>query len=366
MSTTTTLTKSSIKMFFRNKQALFFTLFSPLLIMIVFGLIGFDKPPKFDVGLIDQHPNQETQQFVDQLKNFPTFKIHEGTLDSELKELNEGNRTVVLEVPNDLISQTTATTQAKVIIAHTNQGQAAQSQTVLSILSTYLDKTTLAITNAPTLFTVEEKAVNSKNLTYFEFLLPGLIALSIMQMSVFSVAFAFAQYKEKGVLKRLLATPMRPFQFVAANVFTRLIVAVLQTAIFIAVGVFLFKAHIIGSLFLVLLCVILGALMFLGLGYTISGLSKTVETVPALANLIVFPMLFLGGTFFPISNMPNWLQNIAKFLPLTYFSTALRDIMTKNAGFMDISKNLIAMLVWGIILIFLATLTFSFQEKENG
>jgi ABC-2 type transport system permease protein len=87
-------------------------------------------------------------------------------------------------------------------------------------------------------------------LRYIEFLLPGLIALSVMQMSVFSVAFVFTQYKEKGVLKRLLATPMKPLQFVAANAITRLIVSVVQAAIFIVMGILLFKVHIIGSYWL--------------------------------------------------------------------------------------------------------------------
>jgi ABC-2 type transport system permease protein len=237
---------------------------------------------------------------------------------------------------------------------------------VLSILNQYLDKTTLAIVRAPTLFAVQQETVNARNLKYIEFLLPGLIALSIMQMSVFSVAFVFVQYKEKGVLKRLLATPMRPYQFVTANVATRLLVALLQTTIFIGTGLLLFHATVVGSYWLIALIVTLGAIMFLGLGFTVSGLSNTVESVPAFANLIVFPMLFLGGTFFPISSMPNWLQAFAKFLPLTYFSTALRDVMTKGSGLWDVRYNLLGMLVWGLILIFLATLSFSFREKDEG
>jgi len=186
-----------------------------------------------------------------------------------------------------------------------------------------------------------------------------------MQMSVFSVAFVFVQYKEKGVLKRLLATPMQPYQFVTANVVTRLFVAIAQAAIFIIAGIIIFKVHVIGAYALILLCVALGALMFLGLGFTISGLSRTVDSVPALANIFVFPMLFLGGTFFAISNMPKWLQMFAKYLPLTYFSTALRDVMTKGASITDIRWNLLGMIVWAIILIGLATITFSFQEKEG-
>jgi ABC-2 type transport system permease protein len=178
----------------------------------------------------------------------------------------------------------------------------------------------------------------------------------------------FVDYKEKGILKRVLATPVQPWQFVAANIITRLIVAVVQALFFIGVGILLFKVQIIGSYLsyiYILITVILGAVMFLGLGFTVSGLSKTTESVPAFANLVVFPMLFLGGTFFPIDAMPIWLQYISKALPLTYFSTALRDIMNKGAGFGDIYTNLLVMLLWSIVLVVLAIYTFRFEEKRG-
>src|SRR6185369_1633007 len=104
MNTLLTLTKSSIKMFVRNRQALFFTLFTPLIIMTIFGVIGFDKPPTFDVGLVATSPTPQTQQFLDQLKSFPTLKIHQDTKDAELKALNDGDRAAVLEVPNDFLN----------------------------------------------------------------------------------------------------------------------------------------------------------------------------------------------------------------------------------------------------------------------
>lgn len=352
-------------MFLRSRQALFFTLFMPFFIMIIFGYIGFDKPTKIDVGLVTSTPTAETQKFIEQIKGFPTFTIHEGNLNEEKRQLDEGNRAIVLDIPSDFMSVQPGAAP-KSLTAHTNEGQAPLAQTVISILNQFFDKTTLTIAHAPTLFKIQEQSVNSKNLRYIEFLLPGLVAMSVMQMAVFSVAFVFTQYKEKGVLKRLLASPMQPLQFVTANVITRLLVSVVQTAIFIGMGLLLFKVNIQGSYLLLALCVALGALMFLGLGFSISGLAKTVDSVPAIANLLVFPMLFLGGTFFPISSMPNWLQNIAKFLPLTYFSTALRDVMTKGAGFWDIRWNLLGMVVWGIILITVSTITFSFQEKENA
>ncbi len=364
MNTTLTLTKASIKAFARNRQALLFTLVSPLLIMLIFGLIGFDRAPKFDVGLIATNPQPGTQQLVNQLKKMEILKIQEGDRDSQLKELRDGNLSVVLEVPDDFIGYGVPV-QPKTLTVYINESEQSQAQAVVSILSTYLDKTTLALVHAPEYFKLDTQVVDSKHLKYLDFLLPGLIAMSVMQMSVFSVAMVFVQYKEKGVLKRLLATPMRPYQFVTANVVTRLIVSVLQTVVFITVGVLVLKAHIIGSYPLILLCVILGSLMFLGLGFTISGFAKTIDSVPAFANLIILPMLFLGGTFFPISSMPAWLQKIAQFLPLTHFSGALRDVMTKGADISAIMGHLGVMALWSAILITAATYSFSFQEKDS-
>jgi ABC-2 type transport system permease protein len=252
------------------------------------------------------------------------------------------------------------------LTAYTNASKAGEAQVVLTVLNQFISSATIRAANIQPILSVETHEVNANNLRYIDFLLPGLIALAIMQMSVFSVAFVFTQYKEKGVLKRLLATPMKPIQFVAANAITRLIVSVLQAVIFIVMGILLFKIHIVGSIPLLLVCVVLGALMFLGLGFSISGVAKTVDSVPVFANLVVFPMMFLGGTFFSISSMPTWLQIIAKVLPLTYFSTSLREIMNKGAGITDIWPDILGMAVWALILIFLATITFRFQERESA
>lgn len=362
--TTRTLTVSAIRMFVRNRQALFFTLFMPTIIMTIFGLIGFDQVPKSDVGIVTGNPTAATQQFVEQLKQVPAFAVKQGTESEERDALNKGDRAVVLIIPDNLIPSGPGKPATQTITVLKNVGQEQQAATAVSIMSQILDKTTLTISQAPELFKLDVQSVNSRNVRYIDFLLPGIVALSIMQMAVFSVAFVFVDYKEKGILKRLLATPMKPYQFVTANVITRLIVAIAQSAILIAIGIIAFKSHVIGSYFLVLLAVILGAVMFLGLGFTISGIAKTVEAVPAIANLIVFPMLFLGGTFFPINTMPDWLQGIVKYLPLTHLSHALREVMANGSGFSAIRTDIFWMLGWSVVLIVLAVFTFRFEEKR--
>src|SRR5947207_229967 len=99
MNTTKVLTIAAIKMFLRNRQALFFSLFTPIMIMLIFGYIGFDKPPKIDMGIVTAHPNAATQKFIDQLGSISTLVIHRGTLADERSQLDQGNRAVILEIP---------------------------------------------------------------------------------------------------------------------------------------------------------------------------------------------------------------------------------------------------------------------------
>ncbi len=364
MWTTYQLTIASIKMFVRNRQALFFTLFTPLIIMLIFGFIGFDRVSKINVGVVSPDPSPQTQQFIDQIKAVPAFSVTSGSSDDEAAALERGDRSLVLAIPSAAIPADPAQLP-QTITAFTNTGQEQQAQTAISIINQIIDRLSLALHGTANVVLVATRDVNVNNLKYIDFLLPGLVALAVMQMAVFSVAFVFADYKEKGILKRVLATPVKPYQFVTANIVTRLIISVIQASILIAVGVFMLHAHVIGSFWLVLLVVLLGAIMFLGLGFTISGLASTVETVPALANLVVFPMLFLGGTFFPLSSMPQWLQRIAQYLPLTYFSSALREVMTRNAGFSGIKADVWWMLGWAVVLVILANITFSFEERRS-
>jgi ABC-2 type transport system permease protein len=142
--------------------------------------------------------------------------------------------------------------------------------------------------------------------------------------------------------------------------------AVAQASLFIALGVACFHVPIVGAYWLLATCVVLGALMFLGLGFTISGLSKNIETVPVLANIVVFPMLFLGNVFFSAAKMPAWLRSVADDLPLTFLSTALRGVMTDGAGPLAIQRELTGMLLWSAVLIALAIASFRFQERDSS
>ncbi len=129
-----------------------------------------------------------------------------------------------------------------------------ESQMALAMINQFGDKAALMASGAPALFTVNQQSVSVHNPRYIEFLLPGVIAMAIMQMSVFSVAFVFAQYKERGILKRLLATPMQPMQFVTANILTRLAMSVTQAVLFVVLGMVMFHINVAGPFWVLGMC----------------------------------------------------------------------------------------------------------------
>ena len=275
MHCTYTLTVACLKMFLRNRQALFFSLFMPVTILLIFGSIDFDSPAKLKIGLVVHHPSPPTARFVEALRSAEVLTTKVGTLEAELAELKGGNRTAVLEIPDNLFSPGDDAGPGQIAV-YLNSGRPMEGQMAMAMLNQFAYRALSSSVNVPPLFTIKEQAVEARNFRYIDFLLPGVMAMSIMQMSVFSVAFVFARYKEQGILKRLLATPMRPHQFVTANIITRLFMAVAQAFLFIVLGVAWFHVPIVGAYWLLAVCVVLGSLMFLGLGFTVSGLSKNI------------------------------------------------------------------------------------------
>jgi ABC-2 type transport system permease protein len=353
------LTMAALKMFIRNKPALFFSLFVPLMIMLIFGAMDFDKQTPITFALVTHQPGTAAAELIKGIKESKAVTIEEGTREEEKLRLDAGKCAAMVEVPDDLITNP----KAELTVSY-NESKPVEAAMARAMVRQFTDQATLMLSGTPPAFVVVEKSV-SRKYRYIEFLMPGIVAMAVMQMSIFSVAFVFAQYREKGVLKRVLATPVKPYQFVTANIVTRLFMSVAQSAILIVVGLLLFHVQVQGSIWLLGLCVVAGALMFLGLGFTISGMARSMDTVPVVANLIVFPMMFLGNIFFPAGNMPWWLQPIAANLPLTYFSQVLRGVMTNGEGLEKVQGPFLGLLVWMVVLVTLAMFTFRLQEREG-
>lgn len=350
------LTWSSLKAYFRNRGAIFFSLLVPLMIMGIFGLINFgNSTPSVSIGVVDQAHNQVSNTILSNLRGIKAVKLHTGDLAAEKHELTQGARDLVAVLPASIGQRPTA------ITAYYNQGNPQNSQVAIAIMNQFVDRASFVVAGVAPAFTLDSQPVQSRNLTYVDFLVPGMIALSIMQTGLFGVVFTFVQWKQRGILRRLMATPMRVRDFFFSQLVTRLTTVALQIGVLLAVGLLLLHFHFTGNLFYLLVVGILGGGIFLAIGLAISGASKSEETAAPLANLISLPLMFLSGIFFSRTNMPDWLQTITQYSPLTYVSDALRSISIDGASLWAVRTDLLGITVWLAIAVVLATRLFKWE-----
>jgi ABC-2 type transport system permease protein len=375
-------TWASIKMFFRNKQGLFFSLFLPVLIMVILGLMNFGTLGKSNLAMVDEAKTVQSQQFVAAIKKIDAISVSEYSNEADAKvKLDKGDVDLVTILPRDFLKIPTSSSAANPalipnssnissqpkpenITLYYNQGRIQQAQTGISVIKESLDNLNHQITKTPNLFILTQKAINAKSLNYIDFLVPGIIAMAIMQLGVFSIVFVMVDYRRKGIMKRLMATPMRPIEFITGQVLTRIVVSLLQVFVIISMAVLIFHINVVGNYFELLFLIFLGGLLFISMGFAASTVAKTEESAAPVANIIIFPMLFLSGIFFPFEAMPLWLQHIAYYFPLRFLADAMRSVMTNGASLYAIRTDIYWLIIWSAFMIILAVSFFRFGQED--
>lgn len=386
MKTALKFTGASMKMFFRNKSGVFWTLFLPLLIMIIFGSMNFENYGKSNIAVVDNARTKESKELIKEMGKIDIISVKKMKEKNAMSKLKEGDLDLVMILPSNFLekpdivdiqkkalqegqqvqqlNQTALIPKTSTIKIYYNKGKEQQALAGTTVLKEMFNNINREITGAPSLFKIEQEAISAKNLKYIDFLIPGIVAMAIMQMGVFSIVFVLVQYRKKGIMKRLLVTPMKSVDFIAGQVLTRIFVSIMQVVVIVGVAVLVFDINVVGNYFLILLLVSLGSLLFISMGFAMSSFAKTEESAAPIANIVVFPMLFLSGVFFPIEAMPAWLQGISKYLPLTYLANGLRSVMTEGVKITAIKSDVLGLLVWSIIMIIFAILFFRLNPEE--
>ena len=212
----------------------------------------------------------------------------------------------------------------------------------------------------PPLVVPSPQTVQTENLNAISYFVPSMLGLSIMQVGIFA-AIPLVGDREKLILKRLAATPLRRWQLVGSNVLMRVLIAFTQAAIIVAVGSLAFGVQVTGSLLIVVGFVTLGAMAFLALGYLIASFAKTEDSANGMTSMIQFPMMFLSGAFFQIDQMPQPLQVVARIIPLTYLADALRQVMVGGASFAPLWVCAAVLIGWLVVCFGIAARKFQWQ-----
>ncbi len=350
------LTLASMKMFYRQREAILWTILFPLLVVILFGFVKFNGVGTIDLGVVNE-AGAAGADLLSRIRTVRTFDVSEGTRDSEMVMLGKGEKDLVLVIPQgfDPAGAGELTAYGDV------EAKPQVTQLGGLVLQRVLDESAFALAPGVRRTTLATVPVKSRNLTYIDFLLPGILSMSIMQMGIFGVAFGFVSLKKRGILRRLWVTPIRPNDFIIAQVAMRLLVLLVQMSVMVGVGILFLNLHFIGNLALIYLLGILGAVVFLGFGFALAGISKSEDQVAPLANIITLPMLALSGVFFSRTNLPGFVRVVTGVFPLTYLADGLRSVAIDGASIMQVMPQILGLTVWAVVSCAVAVRLFRWE-----
>jgi ABC-2 type transport system permease protein len=197
-----------------------------------------------------------------------------------------------------------------------------------------------------------------------DFILPGQLGFSLLSSGVFGVAFMFFNLRNTLVLKRFFATPISRTHIILGEGLARVIFQMMTAIVIIVAGKFLFGFTLINGLVTLLEMLVLsfiGLVVFMGLGFIVSGLATSDSSIPPFANLLTLPQFLLGGTFFTIDAFPRWLQPISRALPLTHLNTAMRAVAFEGQSLWEVKSEIGILLIWGVVIYAVAVKVFKWE-----
>jgi len=207
-------------------------------------------------------------------------------------------------------------------------------------------------------YSVQTEGAVPGHFSYFDFIAPGIMAMTVMMSVMTGLPAAISHEREVGTLDGMMAAPISRLAIILGKTLAQTARGLLQGILILALAVALFGVTIHGSILLVFALLLLGVFSFVGLGVVITSFAKDQETAMMIMMTLMFPMMFLSGVFFPIQQMPWYMQDISKFLPLTYAATALRKVMVLGAGVSMITTELAVLIGFGVVMTAIAVPVF--------
>jgi len=354
---------ADFKMLFRNRQSLFWSLAFPLMFTLIFGFFfGQGSNQSGRIALINHSDSELAKNIEKAARDSTLFKIsEEKDIDRARDLLHKSEITAIISIPKDFGRLNPRS--PKTIKVVYDPANLQSNMVVLNFVNSYLTEANFKVQKTKKIFQIEEEKTNTRNLTYFDFVVIGLIGMALMNSSTQGVSISMAKYREDKILKRVMTTPLKPWVFISAEILSRLILNLFQVAFILAISIYLFGAHIYGSIFLVFLFSLLGAVLFQSLGFAVASLTKTTDAAQGMTLSITIPMMFLAGVFFPIDQLPSWLAAVVRYLPLAPLLRMIRQIALEDSSPFLEPANMAIVVAWIIVLLVISSLRFKITEE---
>lgn len=372
---------------FRNRLGLVLLIVMPLFMMVMVGFIypsSNTSISNMPVGIVnlDQGYNNVTlpsQAFITGLTQINTqtnmMKITNVTSVADLKsDIQNGVVDGGVIIPSNFSASVMSGQQGTLTIM-TDQSNPTISEELQASLSGVFNEmsTLLAEHNVQSLssnvaaneslamvqpYTVQTEGVVPGSSSYFNFIAPGMVMLTVLFSVMTGLPVAISQEREVGTMDGMMVAPINRLSIILGKALGQTGRGLIQGVIVIALALGIFGVTVHGSWILVIALLLLGVFSFVGLGIVLTSLAKDQETAQMMMMTLTFPMMFLSGVMFPLQQMPWYMQDIAKFLPLTYAADAMRKVMVLGAGVSAISTDLIILVVFGAVMIGIAVPLF--------
>jgi ABC-2 type transport system permease protein len=371
---------------FRNRLGLFMLVLMPIFMMSMVGFIypsettfkdipialanedeGYDAYPSASEAFIAilEQMNTNTQMMV--LTNAASFDevrnmIQKGEVDGGIVITNNftlnlmtGKQGTIIIVADQSNPQMSATLQIALKETFEQMGTVLAQQAVQQLNSTINESNSLAVVKP---YNIHTEGAVPGNLSYFDFVAPGIMAMTVMMSVMTGLPAAISHEKEVGTLDGMMAAPINRLAIILGKTLAQTARGLLQGTLILTLAVVLFGVTIHGSIVLVFALLLLGVFSFVGFGVVITSFAKDQETAMMIMMTLMFPMMFLSGVFFPIQQMPWYMQSISRALPLTYLADALRKVMVLGAGIPTITTEFAIMVGFGVVMTSIAIPVF--------
>ena len=354
----------------RDPRTLAITFVMPLVMLLLLGFAATNDVRNVPLAVWDQDRSPESRELVDAYRAADYFRIaFDAGSDADIEQLiTSGAAKAGLTIPpgyGAALASGGAAEVAFVIdgsdpmvaqtaLAAANQlGQAASVRLMTERLAA---KGQGGLLTLPV--TVQAQVWYNPDLKSSHYMVPALIGIIMLFLCVVLTSTAIVRERERGTIEQLIVTPIRSWELLVGKLAPYVLIAFVDTVEILVLGVLLFGVPVAGSIPLLLACTALFLVTPLGIGLLISTLAKSQQEAIILSLFFLLPNIFLSGFFFPIAAMPEWLQAITYLFPLNYFLTIVRGIILKGAGIAELYPQIIALAIYGFVVMTIATRRF--------
>jgi ABC-2 type transport system permease protein len=311
------LATAMVKIFYRDKATLFFTFVFPLMFLVVFGLIFRDAgASKTEIAVVGDGP------VITALEQTGALELTRfATVDEAVGKVRDGDLPAMVAEDGDTITYRFA------------QSDQTQASVVSGIVAGVVSHVNQQETNQPPRYTLDASNVEASSLKPIQYITPGIMSWGVAVTAVFGSALTMVSWRKKQVLRRIRLAPVAVPTVLTARVVVTVGIAVVQALTFVGVGLLpVFGLQLTGTWWLAIPVFLLGILAFFSIGMLVGAFCKTEEAATGAANIVVLPMAFLSGTFFPIDQSPPWMQTISNAFPLRHMNDGIMDFLVRGQG----------------------------------